>query len=237
MSRLRQGACLIILIGVAEWSWAADELTGRRKDQLALKAYGTLVGEWKGTGQVQRGSGRGAWRESATWAWKLSASSAALEMKLADGKYLKSGLLRPAADSGTFEFAATLADDSVRTFRGKPGSRDVLVLAATDDDPGLHRITLTPLHETRFLVLLEARDEGAGKLRRLGEVGYTRQGVAFAVGESYPLCVVTEGRGTIRVQYQGKEYWVCCSGCKDLFDDDPAAVIAEAEQRKKAKAK
>jgi hypothetical protein len=24
---------------------------------------------------------------------------------------------------------------------------------------------------------------------------------------------VTDGRGTIQVSYQGKSYWVCCSGC------------------------
>ncbi len=67
--------------------------------------------------------------------------------------------------------------------------------------------------------------------------GYTREGVAFAAGESYPLCVVTEGRGTIQVSYRGKAYWVCCSGCRDLFNDDPESVLAEAAAREKAKAK
>jgi YHS domain-containing protein len=237
MFRPRHAAYAFLLIGVAAWSWAADQATGRRKEQDALKAYGALVGEWKGTGQVQRGSARGAWRESATWAWKLSANSAALEARLTDGKYLKSAVLKPGSEAGTFVLTVTLADGASRTFEGRPGARDALVLTAKGDEEGLHRITLTPLHETRLLMLLEARDGDRGSLKRLGEVGYTRQGVAFAAGESYPLCIVTEGRGTIRVAYQGKDYWVCCSGCKDLFNEDPAAIIAEAEQRKKAKAK
>jgi YHS domain-containing protein len=72
---------------------------------------------------------------------------------------------------------------------------------------------------------------------RLGEVGYTRNGVAFASGESGPLCIVTEGRGTISVSYKGKSYYVCCSGCKDLFNKDPESILAEAAERaKKAKA-
>ena len=71
----------------------------------------------------------------------------------------------------------------------------------------------------------------------LGEVGYTRERAAFAAAESYPLCVATEGRGTIQVSYKGKTYWVCCSGCRDLFNDDPESVHAEAAAREKARAK
>ena len=56
-------------------------------------------------------------------------------------------------------------------------------------------------------------------------------------GESYPLCVVTEGRGTIQGSYKGKTYWVCCSGCHDQFNDDPESVHAEAAAQEKAKAK
>ena len=42
--------------------------------------------------------------------------------------------------------------------------------------------------------------------------------MAFAVGDSYPACLVTGGRGTIEVKHEGKSYWVCCSGCKELFE-------------------
>jgi hypothetical protein len=45
---------------------------GRHADQEALKAYAPLVGSWRGVGQVQRGRVRGAWTESADWAWKLT---------------------------------------------------------------------------------------------------------------------------------------------------------------------
>ena len=61
--------------------------------------------------------------------------------------------------------------------------------------------------------------------------------LTFAAGESYPLCIVTEGRGTIQVSYKGKTYWVCCSGCRDLFNDKPESVLAEAAARQKATAK
>jgi YHS domain-containing protein len=206
----------------------------RVSDQQTLKPFARLVGPWKGTGQPQRGSARGAWRESAEWAWVLTPETAALRMTTNDGKYVKSIMLRPGGAEDRFAADVVLADGSRRTFSGKAGPRDVLPLEPGEPPAvGLARITLTPLHENRFLVLLEGRDGEAGPVRRLAEVGYTRQGVAFAAGDSYPTCIVTEGRGTIRVSFQGREYWVCCSGCKELFDEDPAGIIAEAEARKR----
>jgi YHS domain-containing protein len=206
--------------------------SNREADQKRLAPYAGLVGPWKGTGQVQRGSAKGAWRESASWAWKLSAESAALNLTIEDGKYLKSALLKPAATEREFAVEAVLADGTHRRFTGKPADSDVLALLCTDQTAvGLAKITLKPLHETRFLLLLEGKNAENGRLNRLGEVGFTRQGVSFAAGASYPLCVVTEGRGTIRVQHQGKTYFVCCDGCRELFESDPDAVIAEAKER------
>jgi YHS domain-containing protein len=217
--------------------FAPDAPPRRAADQAALKPFAGLVGEWKGTGLPRRGSSRGAWTESAGWAWKLSNDSAALRFSSEKGKYLKAAVLKPGTAPGTFLLEATLADGASRSFSGKPNARNTLVL--TPEAPveqGLARITLTPLHDTRFLMLLEAGEAGGG-LARLGEVGFTRQGVAFAAGDSAPACIVTEGRGTIPVMHKGRTYYVCCSGCKDLFHDDPEAVLAEAERRKADKAK
>ena len=207
----------------------------READQARLKPFASLVGEWKGTGQPKRGSARGSWTESGTWVWKLTKESAALAYESPKGKYLRSATLKPGEGEGTFTLEATLADGTARTFTGKVGDRKSLALAPTMPvESGLAQITLTPLHDTRFLMLLEAKEDGA--LTRLGEVGYTKQGVAFAAGDSAPPCVVTEGRGTIPVTFKGKTYYVCCSGCKDLFNDDPEGVLAEAAERR-AKAK
>ena len=212
---------------------ATGEPPKRAADQAALKPFAGLVGEWKGTGQPQRGSARGAWTESAGWAWTLTNESAGLAYASPKGKYLRSAVLRPAKAKGEFVLDAVLADGSKRAYSGKIGPRDALILtpeAAVES--GLAKVTITPLHDTRFLMLLE--DD---KAARLGELGFTRQGVAFAAGDASPACIVTEGRGTIAVSHKGKTYYVCCSGCKDLFKDDPEGVLAEADRRSKAKAK
>src|SRR5262249_56490949 len=87
---------------------------GRRADQEALKAYAPLVGSWRGVGQVERGRARGAWTESADWAWKLTSDSAGLEMTVKQGKYLKAGGLRPGKAPGTCVLAATRAHGTSR---------------------------------------------------------------------------------------------------------------------------
>ena len=211
----------------------SDEPPKRAAELAALKPFAGLVGEWKGTGQPQRGSARGAWTESADWAWKLTNESACLAYSSPKGKYLRSAILRPAKVNGEFVLDAVLADGSKRAFSGKIGVRGTLILTPEAPvDSGLAKVTITPLHDTRFLMLLE--DD---KTTRLGELGFTRQGVAFAAGDASPVCIVTEGRGTIAVSHKGKTYYFCCSGCKDLFKDDPEGVLAEADRRAKAKAK
>jgi YHS domain-containing protein len=206
----------------------------RREAQAALKEFGGLVGSWKGTGQVRRGASAGSWQESASWAWKLSDKSAALEIDVEKGKYLKSATLRPGEASGVYVLEAKLADGSKRSFTGKLAKDKPLVLKAEGTGEGVRRVTLTVPNEFRFLLLLES-EPSANTFARLGEVGFTRQGVSFAAGESGPVCIVTEGRGTIQVTHKGKTYYVCCTGCKDLFNKDPEAILAEAAARAEKK--
>lgn len=214
-----------------------DDPAGRAADQKALRVYGGLVGEWKGTGQPQRGSARGAWVEKADWSWKLTKASAELLYQAPQGKYLREARLKPGKATDSFQLEATFADKSMKLFEGKTESRGVLVLtSAKVEDAGPSRVTLTPLHDTRFLLLLESKTE-TGAFSRIAEIGFTRQGVAFAAGDSSPVCIVTEGRGTIPVVHKGKTYYVCCSGCKDLFNENPEAVLAEAAERSRSKAK
>lgn len=261
---MARAACTVIGAALVAWTAtpvrsddtkpaSATSAPGRRADQEALRSYGGLVGRWRGVGQVERGRAKGAWTESAGWSWSLTNDSAALVLTVERGKHLRSGTLRPGKAPDTFVFEAVLADGSKRTFTGRAGragaaagTSDPLPLALQAEgsvkpgtQPGVRRITITPLHETRLLVRFDTEDPDrpTAPPYRLGEVGYTREGVAFAAGESYPLCIVTEGRGTMPVSYKGKTYYVCCSGCRDLFNENPEAVLAEAAARSKAKAR
>ena len=46
-------------------------------------------------------------------------------------------------------------------------------------------------------------------------------------------CVVTGGLGTIAVRHKGETYWVCCTGCREAFEADPEAILAELKSKAK----
>ena len=79
----------------------------------------------------------------------------------------------------------------------------------------------------------ESRKQKQQSFFRVAEVGYTREGTRLAqAGAGGPECVVTGGLGTMQVSYKGKTYYVCCSGCKQAFDDDPEGILADFAARK-----
>ena len=134
--------------------------------------------------------------------------------------------------TGLFTLQATMADKTKRTYNGRPGAKGALVLESQPDKKGLvHRLTIRSLNEKRTLLLHERRRASSKFYTRVAGVGYTRAGTRLAAANTGPLCIVTEGKGTSKVSYKGKTYWVCCSGCRDAFLDDPEGVLADARQR------
>jgi len=215
----------------------ADPAAGRHADQTALAPFGSFVGGWKGVGQLRRGSTKGAWIEESDWAWHFDGPHAALVFETPKNKYYTAGRLEPLAEEGRFRLLATRRDDGKQDefLGGRHG--DALVVEADlagDDFPD--RISIRhAAGDARLIVLYERRIGTTDRFVRLAEVGATREGVKLAAGTGQPECIVTGGLGTIAVSYQGKTYYVCCGGCRDLFNEDPAAAIAEYEARRKEK--
>ena len=50
--------------------------------------------------------------------------------------------------------------------------------------------------------------------------------------ESKNLCVVSGGAGTMSVSYKGESFYVCCSGCRDAFNENPEKYIKEFKAKK-----
>ena len=94
------------------------------------------------------------------------------------------------------------------------------------------QITIRLVAGGNRLILLFERKLGS-ILMRLCEIGFTREGGDFAKGATGPECIVTGGKGSIAVSYKGKTYYVCCSGCKELWEEDPEACIKDAAKRAK----
>lgn len=240
------GAALFggVATGAEQPAEAAAEAAA--KDKVALAPLQSYIGGWRGVGQVQRGSNKGAWTEQSDWAWHFDKQHAAITFTAPKGKHFIAGEIRATDQAGVYElFASQAADDKTkRRFTGlidddgrlvftvpKPDSDDSASPAPPAD--AVARITLRQVAGgDRLVVLLEKRLAAGDRYAQVAEIGYTRIGAQFAQGSGKPECVVTGGAGTITVMHEGKTYFVCCTGCKELFEADPADVLAEYKAKK-----
>jgi len=212
----------------------ADRPEEQVSGKQALSKLQDYVGQWRGVGQVRRGSTQGAWSETSDWAWKFNDGKASLTFKVDDAKYFATGTLRAVDGDAVFELTAESENAKV-TYVGRLDEDGSLVLDAADAPDGQPaRISIRQVADGKRMLVLFERRVGDDRFLRMAEVGYTREGSNFGKGTNYIECVVTGGVGTMPVTFEGKTYYVCCTGCRDLFNDDPAAVLAEYRERKEA---
>jgi hypothetical protein len=221
---------------------AAPDENPIARDKQALAPLQPYVGQWRGVALPKRGSSAGAWTETCAWAWRFEKGRAELVAELKDDKYYDRLQLQPGEKPGQFVLLASIAPQSDKQpaappqrFVGEINDGALVVTSADSADDRPVRISLRLVAAgDRMLVLYEKR-LGKDLYARLAEVGSTRQGSAFAkTALGGPECVVTGGLGTIAVEHEGKKYFVCCSGCRDLFLEGPDAVLEEYRQRKAA---
>jgi hypothetical protein len=203
----------------------------------ALKPLNVLVGSWKGTGTPE-GSleerQKGHWQETVAWAWQFKDADAWLVVTFDKGKYFARGEMRylPAKDS--FELSLTTVGKDKLTYTGKLTGTQLALERPVPDAKQVERLTFSLLHDNRITYRLETRPESGTAFTRKYLVGLTKEGEAFAdVGRSERECIVSGGTGTIPVTYEGKTYYVCCSGCRDEFKADPAKYVKEWEAKRK----
>ena len=110
--------------------------------------------------------------------------------------------------------------------------RKLLTLDRTDAPASAgapDRLTLRPnANFIRYTLSIERKSGRAGATTRLMEVGLTKEGETFAAGSSAvekPKCVVTGGSAAMTVSYQGKDFPICCSGCRDEFLESPEKYL------------
>jgi len=227
--RLQTGVLILFLaVGMA-----ADEAppVPLKDPRAALEKIQSIVGGWRGVGQVQRNSSKGAWKETANWVWDLKSMPPSLKISVKEGKQLKSGDLSFDVERQEYVFSSEDPAGEKREYRGKL-DKDRLALVAVHENKDEERLTLSFLNNKRTTLLFEKKGAESASYQRVAEVGYTREGTRLAVeGVSGKECIVTGGEGTIQVTHQGKKYWVCCSGCAAAFEEDPEGILKEYAAR------
>ena len=205
----------------------------------ALQPFNVLIGSWKGTGMpegTREERQNGLWVETLRWGWQFKGDNAWLVVTVDKGKHYTDGELRYNAGKGNYQLTLTTHDKSTVTFAGTLKDK-ILTLDRTDPGaPEDQRLVVSLLHFNRYLYRMDVRPKGSGgAFTRRWQVGATKEGVPFADVPKGPECIVSGGLGTMKVTYQGKEYYVCCTGCRDAFKDDPEKFLKEAAAKAKEK--
>ncbi len=216
-----------------------------------LKPIQILLGQWRGTTRRQFGEFKAV--DSHEWLWDLQSSPEEPALVIASDKspYLHSGRLTWDIAAQQFVLVGEDLDGTARTFRGDFTEKPHEVMGDDDkpqkvfrleleqdeaDDAGEQwQLAITQQENNRYLLEV-GRRRGNAAFSRHDTVSTQRDGTSFALSDSdyaERTCIISEGLGTTELKYKGRSYWVCCSGCKAAFEEDPATWIARAAERQK----
>ena len=203
----------------------------------ALKPLNVLVGSWKGTGTPEgtpQERQKGHWQETVAWEWQFKDADAWLTVTFDKGKYFTRGELRYRPKADDFELTLTTVGADKLSFIGKLTGKQLALDRAVPDAKLVERLTFSLLHDNRITYRLDTRPESGTAFTRKYLVGLTKEGETFAdVGRPERECIVSGGTGTISVSFEGKTYYVCCTGCRDEFKANPKKYVDEWEARRK----
>ena len=218
----------------------------------ALKPVQIMLGKWQG---LIRNASKS---EVHDWVWDLKSDRVfpALVLTVPEGEFFASARLTYDPRISKYLMTTVDVEGGKRSFSGtfteKP--KDVpsedgktvertFQLELTEDEgagPGPRfQYVFKQQHNNRYLVDVN-RARGKARFSQFDVIGSQRDGVSFAkADDDYgdKTCIISGGLGTSTVSYKGKTYYVCCSGCKAAFDDEPERWIARLEEQKAEKMK
>ena len=232
------GLIAILAFGVA---WATDDKPKPKTKLEALQPFNEFVGPWQATGEPEgseQEKRRGLWKESVNWSWKFKGDDAWITVAFGKGKYFKNGEIHYLPERDKYELTLETKDGKRLVFEGalvKEG-RSFVAERADEDKKESQRITFDLVGDIRFVYRCEHKPEGRTTFIKDYRVGATKEGESLASSkDNRPKCVVSGGLGTIAVSYKGQMYFVCCTGCRDAFNENPEKYIKEFEANKNKK--
>ena len=217
-----------------------------------LKPLQVMLGNWRGTTRKEYEGFKAV--DSHEWVWDLRAdpSRPALSVSSDKSPYVRSAKLTWDPSDSRFLLKATDAEGVTREYAGDYTDPVHEIIGPDDKPHRVFRLELTQTAESaeqtggetwqiafaqqennRYLLEV-AKRRGSAAFRRFDTVSTQREGTSFALSDSdygEKTCIISQGLGTTAVSYKGKTYWVCCSGCKAAFEEDPETWIARAEKR------
>jgi hypothetical protein len=215
---------------------AADDVAD--PNRAALQVLNDYIGRWKGTGgpdKTRPGPNDPTWSETIDWSWRFKGDDAWLNFAVKDGKHLIGGELRYLPAKKVYQLAAVDAKKEKREFEGRLDPKGYLILERTDKASGeTQQLTMNLAGDgLRFIYRYATRPRGSTLFTKQYMVAASKEGESLGAAAKKNECVVTGGLGTIPVTYMGETFYVCCSSCRDAFNEDPAKFVKEYKAKKK----
>lgn len=229
--RLLAGAA-VLAVTLSGVSWSA-ETKEQEAGKKALQSFNDFIGDWKGNAETKSGKSE-FWKEEMAWGWKFNKDgSPSVQVEFKDSKNFTKGDVKYLADKKKFQLTLTDKDKKEHVFDGE-FKRNVLTFVRVDSSTmDKYTLKLNTTNEGALLNLeYTVQSGGRGLDKKLFIVQSKKEGSAIAGGKKNE-CVVSGGVGTRAVSYNGKTYYVCCSGCADAFAENPKKFVDEFEKKNK----
>jgi hypothetical protein len=221
----------------------------------ALQPFQVLLGQWRWIAKKNFGNSVQT-GEDLEWIWDFQTepNRPALKASTAANPYFRTIWITWLPHDAKFQLTAKTAEGDARVLQGtwadngepmeeidgKKVQRTYKLqfsqVTPASGDQWL--ITLNQLDNNQYLIDLSRRP-GPGKQPALvANIRQQRLGTSFAVADSDNpglKCIISGGLGTMTVEYKGKSYPVCCSGCAAAFKDDPELWLARLAAKLKSK--
>ena len=219
----------ILVLGAAVGHSAGQPTAAdRAKEKKALQEVQDFVGVWNLEVRQKVDGKETAVKEKVSWGWKFKGDDAWIVVDFADGKgkLYSRGDLRYLVDKKKYQLTLAAADKTDHVYVGdlKAGT---LKLERTDPKTGdVYRLSIETLADgVRMQMKVEKQDAGKGPFTAAVTMAGNKDGESIAGTAKKPECVVTGGAATIPVSYKGVTYFVCCTGCRDAFNENPEKFI------------
>ena len=223
---------VVLFLTMAGMTYSAAPAKDNDASKTALQQLHEFIGQWKGEGQTKSGKTE-EWKEGMNWGWKFKGDDAWMIVEFKDDKTLSKGELKYDPDKKKFRLTALDANKKEVVFEGVFKSKQLVLSRIDDENKNKYIITMSTNNDgARFIYKYEYQVKGRGLEKPIFMVTHKKEGVSLT-GGAKKECVVSGGLGTMQVSYNGKTYYVCCSGCAEAFRETPKKFVDEFEKKNK----
>jgi hypothetical protein len=214
----------------------ADDPVKGDDPKEALQSLQELIGGWKGSGTSERDKSS-IWPEKAGWSWRFKDKDVWMSLDVEKSKVFKSAEMRFLSDKGKFQFTTIDPNGKKIVYLGEMKKGKLTLEGQNPETKDIEQIKMeTAAGGIRLVMTFATKPADRTLFSKTMQISYTKEGEALAgaTAKKGPECVVTGGLGTMAVSFMGQTYYVCCSGCRDAFNENPAKILKEYAARKKA---